>query len=336
MDAVNETEQVAAAEPSDNAAAASDPAMEQDAPPQRTFEEEMADADRMQAEIEQRDREFLDALDEVLTNRVKQKKQEEHSHEKALERFTVGVVKKGVGVISLSLILVFMGVVMICCLFSSAPDYLLPLKLSPVAAILIGLELLISNITNQGHFRVNIPSICISALVVVGCCAMCVALNNSYSMQKVEYNNRSIAAEIYDSSYKELRYVAQIATLTVDVDLNPDNSGRTQGIESLSYDDYVTITAELSGDYANPKEFAYECKAIIDCFRIMGIPITDYHFKNESLLHSFKLDVIGKYEQDYSESELVDMVNHVYLEDYDYIEDLEDFIDYTEETATAE
>ncbi|MGN1422508.1 MAG: hypothetical protein ACI4XA_03965 [Oscillospiraceae bacterium] len=298
--------------------------------PPKNFSDELAEAERAQAEMEARDREFLASLDRIL-ERQPAARSKPRSAEQAINKFALGVVKKGAGIISLSLILILLGVVMTCCLFSSAPDYLLPLKLSPIAAVLLGLELLAHYLTSKSDFRVHIPSIIISAALVVGCCIMCVKLNETYSEQKTEYSNRTIAAEIYDSSYKELRFIADISRLDVEVDLS-EGTDRSEGINSLSAGDHVTVGIELGGAYSKPSEFARECKEIIDSYRILGIPIDDFHFVNEGRLHSYRLDVEGKFAQDKSESELAEIVSHIYLEDYDYIEDLDDFTDTSEET----
>lgn len=298
--------------------------------PPKKFTDELAEAERAQAEMEARDREFLASLDRIL-ERQPAARSKPNNTEQAINKFALGVVKKGAGIISLSLILVLLGVVMTCCLFSSAPDYLLPLKLSPIAAVLLGLELLAHYLTSKTDFRVHIPSICISAALVVGCCIMCVKLNETYSEQKTEYSNRTIAAEIYDSSYKELRYIADISRLDVEVDLS-EGADRSEGINSLCAGDHVAVGIELDGAYSKPSEFARECREIIDSYRILGIPIDDFHFINEGRLHSYRLDVEGKFAQDKSESELAEIVSHIYLEDYDYIEDLDDFTDTSEET----
>lgn len=297
------------------------------------FERQAAAAERTRAEMEQRDREFLAALDQVLEKQKIRETVPQTPPPPPRRNIAVGLVKKGVGMISLSLILIFMGVVMLVCLFSRSPDYLLPLKLSPIAAVLIGLELLVGYLTSGKHFRVHIPSIVISALLVVGCCVMAVALNNSYRDTKTDYNNRSVAAEIYDSSYKELRYVSDISVLKVEVDLNPDGVGSEKGLEALSADDTVNIFIELGGDFNSPAGFAAECKKIIDSYKILGIPVTNFTFINEGRLHSFKLEAEGKFIQDYSESKLTELVRYIYIENYDYIHDLED---YTEPPAESE
>ena len=121
--------------------------------------------------------------------------------------------------------------------------------------------------------------------------------------------------------------------MKVDVDLNTDGVDRSEGIKSLGTGDHVTVTAELGGTFTSPSEFAKECKDIIDGYRILGIPIDDFHFMNEGRLHSFSLDVEGKFAQDYSESRLAEKVSHIYLEDYDYIDDLEDFTDTADDTS---
>lgn len=309
-------------------------AEEQPANQGQTVTAERTAAQKQKTEgIDPRDRDFLAALGMMLESQNRRRDSEPKPSEPQRESFAFGMVRKGVGVISLSLILVMMGIVLICCLFSGAPDFLLPVKLAPVAAVLVGLEILVHYFTSGRHFRVHIPSICISAVIVVGCCFMAVALNKSYNESKTEYNNRSVAAQIYDSSYKELRYVADIHSLTVEVDLNPDGTGRKKGIEALSTDDIVKITVVLDGSYSSPRDFAEDCKSIIDGYRILGIPVMEFHFSNEDRLNSFKLDVEGKFAQDNSENMLAEQVRHIYLEDYDYLDDLEDFVGYeTEET----
>ena len=299
----------------------------------RAYAEQTAAAEKMQAELDEQNQKLLDALDEVLEKRSQEiREQQKRSRTKA-ERVAGTIVKKGVGFVSLGLIMVFLGIVMICCLFSTAPDFMLPLKLSPICVILIGIELLLNQLMTRGHFRVNIPSLVISALLVVGCCVMCVKLNGTYKEDKQEYNNRTIAAEIYDRSYKELRYVADIASIDVEVDLNPNGTGMTKGVDALSTDDYVNITVEFAGSYNSPKAFAADCKKIIDGYRIMGLSVTNFYFKNTGSFHSFNLDVEGRYEQDYSESKLAEAVDYVYLEDSDYLEDLKDYTEETKETT---
>ena len=297
------------------------------------YEQQAAAAERTRAEIEQRDREFLAALDQVLEKQKIRDAQPQTPPPPPRRNIAVGLVKKGVGMISLALILIFMGVVMLVCLFSHSPDYLLPLKLSPLAAVLIGLELLVGYLTSGKHFRVHIPSIAISALLVVSCCIMAAALNKSYSATKTDYNNRSVAAEIYDSSYKELRYVSDISVLKVDVNLNPDGVGSEKGMKALSADDTVNIFIELGGGFDSPAGFAAECKKIIDSYKILGIPVTNFTFINEGRLHSFKLEAEGKFIQDYSESKLTELVSYVYIENYDYIHDLEDYTEPAEESS---
>ncbi len=285
-------------------------------------------------ELAPKDRQLLDALEDIIANSSNSsvKTGVQKRPLSVSERFAKEIVNKGVGIISLGLILITFGVIMICCLFSQAPDYLLPLKLSPIAAILLGIEILVTLLINHGRLKVNIISVVISGVLVVGCCTMGVVLNHSYNEDKIEYNNRTIAAEIYDRSYKELRYITDIEAMNVEVDLNPDGTGVTKGLDALSAGDRVVVDVEFGGVYSAPNAFAADCKKIIEGFRIMGIDITDFHFANESAFHSYTLDVEGKYLQDYSESRLTEKVNHIYIEDTNYLEDLDDL----ENSNTAE
>lgn len=287
------------------------------------YEEKAAEINERQRFIEEQDKKLLAALDEVLDRRSARF---EVQPQPKVQKIAKNAAKKGVGFVSLALILIFLGVVMICCLFSPSHDFSLPLKLSPLCAVFIGLEILANQMLTRGRFRVNIPSIIISALLVVGCCVMCVTLNNSSNKQKEAYNNRSVAAQIYDASYRELRHSVDIAELKIDVDLNPDGSGKLKGLDALSTDDYVNITVSFAGVIKTPKDFAANCKKVIDGYRFMGINVTNFYFVNESALHSFKLNVEGKFAQDQSESELLKNVDHIYFDNMQYIEDMEDYV----------
>ncbi len=291
---------------------------------------------KKQEELEARDRDILAALDEMLQRKSPPPKRPRQQEENGIEKFCLGVVRKGAGILSLSLILIFMGVVILTCFFSEAPDYLLPLKLSPVAAILIGIELLVYNLISGRKFRIHIPAICISAVIIAGCCTMAVVLNGSYTESREEYDNRSVAAEIYEKGYYELRHAADIAEIDVMVELNPDGNARRSGIESLSTDDNVEITVEFAGTYKDPDDFAAECKTVIDGYRFLGIHVTKFRFISESRLSNYRLDVNGMFMQDWSEAELAAEVDYAYVEDLDYIEDLEDFTIEAETMETTE
>lgn len=284
-------------------------------------------------QLDARDRSILAALDEMLAKNNNPPAPPKAQEESGIERFCIGMVRKGAGIISLCLILIFMGVVVICCFFSPQPDYLLPLKLSPVAAILMGLELLAYYLVSRRRFRINIPAIVISAVLVAGCCALAAALNNSYNESTAEYSSRTVAAQIYEKGYHELRHVADIEEIEVEVDLNAGGAARKSGIDALSADDVVIITVTFSGSYTDPDDFAAECKAVMDGYRFLGVPVTDFHFISDTRLHSFMLDVEGLFMQDYSEAQLAEKVRHIYIEDMDYIADLEDFV--PEETVEA-
>lgn len=274
------------------------------------------------------DEKLLKALDEVLEKRSRQAEETGKKRPRSKsERAADSIKRKGVGFISLGLILIFLGLVMLFTLTSSAPNYTLLLQISPVCAVIIGAEILITVIVTRGRFRVNVVSLLVSILLVVVCCLLCMKLGGEYKEEVVEYNNRTIAGQIYDKSYEKLKNVADINKLEVDVNLNPDGTGKTKGIEALSTGDIVTVDVEIGGIFNSPRSFATDCKSIVDSYREMGINITKFSFKNKSKLRGYTLEVDGKFAQDFDVNRLVDMVNYVYIEDFNYIEDLEDYVE---------
>lgn len=294
----------------------------------REYAEQEAKAEARRITLEEQDKKLLDALDEVLEKRSQREKAERAKRPQTKsERIAAEIANKGVGIVSLALVLIFLGVVMIVTLFSKEPDYFLPLKLSPVAGILVGVEILCNQMIARGRFKVNIPSVIITGLLTVGCCAAGIAMNGAYKKDTIEYNSRTIAAEIYDKTYKELRNCADIRSVEAIVDLNPDGTAVTKGLDALSAGDKIVINMEFGGGFVDPRAFASDCKKIIEGYRIMGINVSDFHFYNESAFNTYTLDVIGKYVQDYSEKRLTEMVNHIYIEDYSFLEDLAELED---------
>ncbi len=287
-------------------------------------------SDQLQQEREAQDNKLLEELDKVLAKHQARTQITRPVEQPKLRRVTQTVTKNGVGFVSLGLVLIFLGVMLLYCLFSPRHDFFLVLKLSPICLVLIGLEILLYQIFSRGKFKVNVPSILISAFVIIGCCVMSSVFNEKFNESNNEYNNRSIAAEIYDMSYNKLKNEAGIAKLDVKVDLNPVRSGEIEGITSLSTGDYVDITVSLSGIINTPKDFAGICKRIIDSYKSMGINVTNFYFNNESTLHTYNLKVEGKFAQDSSREELEKLVNHIYIRDMDYLQDLEDLTDSTE------
>lgn len=294
----------------------------------RAFAEKSAEMERQQAELREQDKKLLEALDNVLeqnsippvvsVNRTKAKPK--------FKLFVGTAVNRGAGFLSLGLILIFMGVVALICLLSPEPNYMILMKLSPICAIMIGLDLIVHLAFNRGKIYVNIPSLIISALIMAGGCMMSVTLNQSYTEQEVLYNNRSIAGELYELSYDKLSKVADIETLNIEVNLNPDGTGKYKG--TLSADDYVTVNVTLAGVYSTPKAFAVECKKVIDGYKKMDVNVNYFNFSNDSEFNSYRLSLEGKYAQDFSISRLEERVNYIYIESNEFaLNDLEDYDD---------
>lgn len=291
----------------------------------RAFAEKSAEMEKQQAELREQDKKLLEALDNVLEQQSSPTKESRKKTAKKpkIKFFVRTAANRGAGFLSLGMILIFMGIVALICLFSPAPDYMLLMKLSPVCAIIVGLELIVHLALTHGKICVNIPCLVISALITVGSCTMSTVLNQSYTEQEVLYNNRSIAGELYERSYDMLNKVADIETLNISVDLNPDGTGKYKG--TLSADDYVTVNVTLAGVYSSPKAFAVECKKIIDGYKKMDINVNYFNFSNDSQFNSYRLNLEGKYAQDFPISRLEERVNYIYIESNEFaLNDLED------------
>lgn len=286
-------------------------------------------------EITRRDREILAALDEMLQ---KNSAPVEAPHKKKrpdLRRLTTGTMKRGAGVLSLAVTLVMMGITLMCLLISGTQDLSLLIKLSPIAAILLGVEIILSWLSSGRKIRLHIPCVCADAAIVIGCCILAAVLSSTITETEQVFSDRSAEAAIYDKTYPLLRHTADISKLTVDVDLNLEG-GRKRTDDSLITADDIRVSVELDGYYTSPSEFAAECGSIMKVFDDLDIPADEFSFSSETRLMSFALDIEGKYQQDYSVEKLTGLVRYVFIEDYDYIQDLADFTEETGEAATED
>lgn len=298
-------------------------------------EDYLGQAEREQEEISRRDREILAALDKVLKNNSQTLESPRvRKPRRSLRKIAVGIIGKGCGLVSLSLTLIIMGITLICLFFSANPDFTLLMKLSPVAAVLIGIEILLNWLISGKKIRINIPCTAITAAITVGCCILSAALSQSIAETEQQFSDRSAEAFIYEESYTKLKHKADILELTVSVDLNLEG-GKKRTSQELYASDDIKIRAMLDGRYSSPGDFAAECARIIDVYRELDIPVDSFSFTAETRLMSFSLDVVGKFQQDLSDEKLTELVRYVFIEDYDFVHDLADFTEETSEN-TAE
>lgn len=160
-------------------------------------------------------------------------------------------------------------------------------------------------------------------------------LSGNITETEQEFSNRAAEAMIYDKAYPLLKHTADISALTVDADLNLEG-GKKRTDDVITSADDISINVALDGNYLSPAEFAAECGGIIRVFGDLDIPVDGFSFTAETRLMSFTLDIEGKFQQEYTDEKLTELVRYVFIEDYDYIQDLADFTEETSEAATAE
>lgn len=286
-------------------------------------------------EFSQRDREILAALDEMLQKNSAPPREQPRKKRPDFRRLTIGTMKRGAGVLSLAVTLIIMGITLMCLLISGTPDLTLLIRISPIAAVLLGAEILLSWLASGRKIRIHIPCVCADAAVVIGCCILAAVLSGNITETEQEFSNRAAEAMIYDKAYPLLKHTADISALTVDADLNLEG-GKKRTDDSITSADDISINVALDGNYLSPAEFAAECGGIIRVFGDLDIPVDGFSFTAETRLMSFTLDIEGKFQQEYTDEKLTELVRYVFIEDYDYIQDLADFTEETSEAATAE
>lgn len=285
-------------------------------------------------EILRREQLLREALEEAEKNAAALPRPVRRRRRKSLRIVLSRTVRLGAGIISLALTLVVLGIVLMVQLFSQEPDMTMMIRFAPLAGVFIGVELLLFWLLSGGKFRIHIPALCATVIIAAGGCILAVSMTRTLEESVQKNNDRAVEAEIYELSYQELKHTADISKLDIRADMLPD-SGKKRGAGDITLADRVSITVELDGYYASPREFAAECGRIMDVYDDLGIPVEKYRFSAQTRLMEFRLDVEGRFQQDYSDEKLKELVRYVYIEDYDFIQDLADFTEETTEIKDA-
>lgn len=231
-------------------------------------------------------------------------------------------VLRGAGAVSMCVSAAVMAIVLMLCLFIPDFDVTLIAKLSPIAAILTAAELLFAFVKCKNGVRVNVICIAVSFAIMAGCLVGGITAGSGYEEEEKASVEQRLESEIYSACYSELKYVSSISTFRSDVVLNSFSPQKDYTINSIGLSDSVNVEIIYKSFSGSKKSFAEQCRTIMDTFRMLNIPVTTYMFSCEDEFSRLSLFIEGKYQQDYSSDELVQLTHEIVAIDRNYIEDV--------------
>lgn len=216
-----------------------------------------------------------------------------------------------VGVLSAAASLIFMGVAMIISLSSSPIGVYAAIKLSPVMLIFIGAEILFAVFRRHSlRIRIDIRSVIIVViLMVISLILSVVSVVASAGTGERVYAEKRIqnmlANELRDTIAKDY-----IRSVDIDTELFGDNAEMYNTPADLTNGDIINLTVNFSDAQMTIRDFAKECKSIIDDLHKLSYNFGTVKFVADDLINHYALVLDWHYQSDFGVDKLAGFVNY--------------------------
>ena len=183
-----------------------------------------------------------------------------------------------VGTFTLGVCLVMVGVLALIALFNPHFDFLLVAKCSPLILILLGIEVLIAYIKNDGEkIKYDFLSGIVCLLLIFASFGIACAVPFLQYFGPERYvAEAEVTQSVYDLAYDKLSSLPLISSLDVDVELHGIAGDFPSTYEQLSPSDFVCLYLELSPAYATKLEFAQACSTVFQSLSSLPLNVR-YH-----------------------------------------------------------
>lgn len=186
--------------------------------------------------------------------------------------------KRIVGLVTMALCLIVLGGILVARVFLPDLDYLFIARLTPLALVLLGIELLVAAIRHRNErVRLGVGSVLLSLLLIAGSLASAVVPDYVYMMLEHSQAERRVHQQLDNAIYEltvqagapaveQVEWYVSVNTLRLTTDLD---------YTKLSGEDYVQARVRLTGPYRDAKAFAADCHKMLALLR-QAAPQLDY------------------------------------------------------------
>lgn len=228
-----------------------------------------------------------------------------------------------VGTGTMGVLLILVGLALCVGLFRPSVDFTLLLRLSPLALVALGVEILIAARKKDVRLKYDWGSIILCFLLVVGVLGVsCLTQLYAYEGPPRNMAQYAIAQELSDATFARLKGNAQVQEVDYQVYLSlaPGRpASDVQTIADLTAADQVYVQAELSGSCADEAAFAAACRPVIEAVLAAGAPHPRININTAAPSGStqpiYSLSIDGPYQLAMDEAGLAALVEKsVYVE----------------------
>ena len=232
-----------------------------------------------------------------------------------------------VGTITAGVVLILSGIVLCISLFNREFDYLLLCKFAPLLLVLLGAEVLLSQLCAK-RMRLKYDFLSMLLCFFVLCCtmaALCVPLAMRYYSPERQVAETKLAQQWEESLYAELKGNPHVDTVSATVYL-PDliDMSTVNSLDALNAFRNNYLTVELSGNFATKEAFLQACEPVINAVKKSGVKSDQFNIRTpqrqEAIAYEIHLE--GPYQMDKEPKQLADKVYVWYREeDGSYVDD---------------
>ena len=267
--------------------------------PEDIFRESMSAVERMKKEIAEEN----DNLDKRFSEHIASKR---HTQPAAKKRPTYVI-----GVLSAAASLVFMGIALLISVQTSPIGAYAAIKLAPVMLIFLGAEIIFALVRKSSlRIKIDIRSIIVivlliavsSALSIVSVVASAGTGERIYAEQRIQ---NMLANELRDNIAEDY-----IRSVDIETQLFGENAEMYNTPSDLTDGDIINLTVNFSDAQMTIREFAKDCKVIIDNLHKLPYNFGTIDFVADDLVNRYILNVDWHYQSDFDTDKLTTLVNY--------------------------
>ena len=215
-----------------------------------------------------------------------------------------------IGTFSAAASLILMGIAMTVSLFSPT-GILASLKVAPLMLVFLGIEIGMAIFINRSaRIRYNLKSLILTfSLIILSFVMSLISISNSaaggeryYAEERLQNMlEREISREIPDDTIKDV---------AIEIHIYGDNPADYESIKDLQDSDVIDLEIHYINAQVTMYEFAGNCRRIMDSISKMPYNFGNVNFVANDDINSYRLEVNWLYQQDFSTTELLPLVNY--------------------------
>ncbi len=215
-----------------------------------------------------------------------------------------------IGTFSAAASLILMGIAMTISLFSPT-GILTSLKVAPLMLVFLGVEIGMAIFINRSaRIRYNLKSLILTlSLIVLSFVMSLISITNSSTGGERYYAEERLQNMLEKEISREISHDI-VKDVVIEIHIYGDNPAEYDSIADLKDSDVIDLEIMFSNAQVTMYEFAGNCRKIMDSIYKLPYNFGTVNFIADDDINSYRLEINWLYQQDFSTTELIPLVNY--------------------------